>query len=76
MHQLFISLENVEHDRWKSSNSKRFKSNKNDLPKRIDKNLKPPLSIATTETKNKSEDLQGGGMRYVIISNIIDSWTR
>ena len=68
-------LKTVQYDRSEDSNSKRSKSIKKKLKKRMDKILNPPLSLPPTEIENES-DLQGEAIKILITSNIIDIWTR
>ena len=62
-------LNNLNYDPSKDSNSKRNKSIKNDLRRRVCKIENPPLTLPTN-------DLQGEGVKIIIPSNIIDIYTR
>ena len=66
----------VKYDRRKDSSSKRTKSTKNDLTKRVDKNRNTPLALPANENEDKSDELEAQGMKLIITSNIIDIWTR
>ena len=59
----------LNYDPSKECNSKRTKSTKNDLRKRVYKIKNPPLTLPTN-------DLQGEGVKTIIPSIIIDIYTR
>ena len=68
-------LEVFIYDRAKNTHSKRKKSNKKNLTKRVDKILNPPLALPAFEIEDDSDDIQGGGMEIIIPTNNIEVHT-
>ena len=69
-------LKTLHYDHAKDSNSKRTKSIKKDLNKRVSKIRKPRLALPTDENEETPDDLQGDGMKIIIPSKNSDVYTR
>ena len=64
--------ESVEYDRTKNSTSKRSKSFKNDLIKRVDKVLNISLALPVNEYEGKRIVLQSQRLNFIFPSSITD----
>ena len=61
---------------WKTLIENELNLLKEDLKKQVDESLNQPLALPTVENEDKSNDLQGHGMKTIIPANITDIWTR
>ena len=69
-------LENIDYVHAIDSNSKRSKSIKKDLMKRVDEIRNSPLALPPIENVEESNNLQRQGLKIIIPTNIIVIYNR